>query len=41
MTTLDQLNQFEMFVSSFIHERISKMLLLYKKTVLRENNVNL
>ena len=35
-----QLNQFEMFVSSLIHERTPKTVLLYRKTLLRENNVN-
>ena len=37
----DQLNQFEMFVSSLIHERTLKIGLFYKKTVLRENHINM
>ena len=31
---------FEMFVSSLIHERILKTVLLYKETALRENHTN-
>ena len=34
------LNQFEMVISSFIHERTLKNVLFYKKTVLIENHVN-
>ena len=33
------LNQFEMFVSSLIHERTLKTVLFYNKTVLREKHV--
>ena len=35
-----QFNQFEMFVSSLIHERTLKTVLLYKDAVLRENHLN-
>ena len=36
-----RLNQFEMFVSSLIHEITLKTVLLQKKTVLIEKNVNI